>query len=130
MIDTNIMISAALFPNGQISAMLKSIVPLHEIAVCTFSIDEFFAVYDRKFKDRKDAADDFLAEFSYTLVHSPRKLEKGKVPFIRDKNDYPILLSAIAADADILITGDKDFSCVDCERPEIMTPAAFSEKYL
>ena len=27
-------------------------------------------------------------------------------------------------------SGDKDFSCVECERPEIMTPTAFVEKYM
>lgn len=130
MIDTNIMISAALFPSGQISTLLKNIIPLHEIYICTFSIDEFFAVYDRKFKDRKNSADEFLAEFSYTLIHSPLTLDKERMPYIRDENDYPILMSAIIADVDILITGDKDFFDTTWERPEILSPSGFSDKYL
>jgi len=38
--------------------------------------------------------------------------------------------TAIKEDVDVLITGDKDFSKIDVERPEILTPAQFLEKYL
>ena len=41
-----------------------------------------------------------------------------------------MLYSAISADVDILITGDKDFSAVEVEKPEILTPSQFNEKYL
>jgi predicted nucleic acid-binding protein len=30
---------------------------------------------------------------------------------------------------DVLITGDADFAAVEIERPEILTPAGFLEKY-
>lgn len=36
-----------------------------------------------------------------------------------------MLYTAIIEDVDILVTGDKDFSDIDVERPEIMTPAEF-----
>ncbi len=48
---------------------------------------------------------------------------------IRDESDYPILYTAILEDVDILITGDKDFLDIEIERPEILTPAQFLEKY-
>jgi predicted nucleic acid-binding protein len=48
---------------------------------------------------------------------------------ILDKKDLPVLISAITEDVDILITGDKDFSEVEIEKPEILTPAQFLEKY-
>jgi predicted nucleic acid-binding protein len=48
---------------------------------------------------------------------------------IRDEKDYPILYTAIIEDVDILITGDKDFLNIDVEKPEILTPAQFLEKY-
>jgi predicted nucleic acid-binding protein len=51
-------------------------------------------------------------------------------PKIRDKKDYPILASAIIADVDVFITGDKDFGGLDLERPEIMSISDFEEKYL
>ena len=49
---------------------------------------------------------------------------------IRDEKDYPVLYTAIAEDVDILITGDKDFSEVSIERPDILTPAEFIEQYV
>lgn len=49
---------------------------------------------------------------------------------IRDKMDYPVLYTAIIEDVDILVTGDKDFSEVDVEKPEILTPGEFLEKYV
>ena len=38
--------------------------------------------------------------------------------------------TAVAENADILITGDKDFGGMDLEKPEILTPAEFIERYL
>ena len=43
--------------------------------------------------------------------------------------DYPVLYTAIHEDVDILISGDKDFAEIYLERPEILTPAQFMEKY-
>lgn len=40
-----------------------------------------------------------------------------------------VLVSAIIEEVDILITGDKDFSELDIEKPEILTPKEFLEKY-
>ena len=45
------------------------------------------------------------------------------------EDDKNVLFSAILADVDILITGDKDFDDVDAERPEILSPRAYEDKY-
>lgn len=50
-------------------------------------------------------------------------------PKIRDKKDIPVIVSAIASDVDILITGDKDFAELSIERPEILTPSEFLNRY-
>lgn len=41
-----------------------------------------------------------------------------------------MLYTAIREDVDVLITGDKDFSDVNMERPEILTPAQFLDRYV
>jgi putative PIN family toxin of toxin-antitoxin system len=130
MIDTNIIVSAALFPAGRVSAMLKELVRQHELSICTFSLEELVRVVDRKFKHKKNEVDAFLNELSYDLIFTPRVLDRQATPEIRDPKDFPILLSAISADVDVLISGDNDFSCVDCERPEILSPGDFRNKYL
>ena len=48
----------------------------------------------------------------------------------KDKKDYPILASAIIADVDVFITGDKDFEGLVLERPEIMTLNEFVNYYV
>ena len=130
LIDTNIIVSAALFPNGRVSDMIKQLVRRYDLCICTFSLDELFIVVNRKFKHKKNDVDEFLRELSYELIYTPLELEKDKAPEIRDENDYPIMLSAINADVDVLISGDNDFSVVECERPIIMSPAEFREKHL
>lgn len=44
--------------------------------------------------------------------------------------DYPVLYTAIIEDVDVLVTGDKDFTNIDIEKPEIMSPAQFMERFL
>ena len=41
-----------------------------------------------------------------------------------------MLYTAIMEDVDVLVTGDKDFSDIDVERPEIMTPAEFMGQFI
>ena len=50
--------------------------------------------------------------------------------YIRDIKDYPVLYTAILEDVDVLVTGDRDFADIDIEKPEIMTPTEFIEKFL
>ncbi|MDR0764234.1 MAG: PIN domain-containing protein [Synergistaceae bacterium] len=130
MVDTNILVSAALFPNGSVSATLKEIMSRYDLCVCTFSLEELFIVFGRKFKNKRGDLDEFLRELSFDLVYSPLEIEKNRIPPVRDEKDYPILASAMDADIDVLVSGDKDFSCVDCERPEILTPSRFRDLYL
>jgi predicted nucleic acid-binding protein len=130
MVDTNILVSAALFRDGAVSATLKEIMSRYELCVCTFSLEELLIVFERKFKNKRDDLDEFLRELSFDLVYSPQKIDKTRIPPIRDEKDYPILASAIDADIDVLVSGDKDFYCVDCERPEILPPSRFRDLYL
>lgn len=45
--------------------------------------------------------------------------------FVRDKSDRPILRAAIAAKADIIVTGDRDFLESGITNPKIVTAAEF-----
>lgn len=62
-------------------------------------------------------------------MYTPNEIERGLFA-IRDIKDYPVLYTAMIEDIDILITGDKDFSDIDIEKPEILSPIEFMEKYL
>lgn len=70
--------------------------------------------------------DKFLSVALLTLELVPVPIEElATETQIRDVNDRPILRAAIAANADVLLTGDKDFLESGVKNPAIMTPTEF-----
>ena len=65
---------------------------------------------------------------SYEFVYTPRTLRPCLCK-IRDERDYPVICSAIVDDVDVFVTGDKDFDDLGLDRPEIVSPAEFLERY-
>ena len=129
MLDTNVLISMVFFPGKKFTQMLEFISQKHTLVLSSFVIEELMAVADRKFPERKNIIDTFLTKLGYEFVYTPHHIPAGMFN-IRDMNDYPVLYTAIIENIDILITGDKDFSDVDIEKPEILTPSEFIEKYV
>ena len=68
-----------------------------------------------------------MLKIAFEMVYTPSDMSIA--PKIRDEKDIPVIASAIASDVDILITGDKDFAGLAIERPEILTPSEFLNKY-
>lgn len=129
MLDTNVLLSALLFPSERMNRMMRCIFEDHRLVLSSFVVDELGFVVKRKFPTKTDAIDRLLSSMSYEFVYTPQILDEGLFE-IRDPKDYPVLYTAIAEDVDVLITGDKNFVDVSIERPEILTPAAFISKYL
>ena len=129
MIDTNVLISAALFPNSQISLLIKKVTDTQELVLCSYIIDELHEIFQRKFKEKTHLMDKFLYKLAYELVYTPNDIKEVEYPEIRDKEDLPIIVSALISDIDIFITGDKDFFDVDIDKPEILSPREYLEKY-
>lgn len=127
LVDTNILISAALFPNSiPFKAYVKAVSFPHHAVVCEQNIDEMKRVFYRKFPARIEALDRFLAAALLVLDVVPVPDEEdSKEDLIRDCLDRPIPRAAIQADVDILLTGDKDFLESGIRIPKIMTPAQF-----
>lgn len=67
MLDTNILISAALFPRGTVAkALLKALNPPFEPVVCDYVVDELRRKFREKFPDRMTE----LEAFYTMLFHS------------------------------------------------------------
>lgn len=124
-LDTNIVISAILFPDSLVGGFVRNAVERHTIVFSSHVIDELYKVFELKFKKHLTDLEAFLTDFSYDLVHTPRNLNPKKYPQVRDPDDLPIIASAMLGDCDYLITGDKDILAVELERPRIVTAAAF-----
>ncbi len=128
MIDTNVLISALLFPSEKMNELIKVITVNHTMILSSFVIDELYKVIERKFPTKIQVMEDLFSRMSYELVYTPKTI-KNQLIEIRDKSDYPVIHTAIVEGVDILITGDKDFQGLEIERPEILTPNEFLEKY-
>jgi putative PIN family toxin of toxin-antitoxin system len=129
MIDTNVLISAFVLSSSYLSRMVESIIECHTIVLPTYVVDELKRVTKRKFPAKSGLLESFLCGLPFELVYTPEKIDKSKYPDIRDAKDLPVLVSAIVEDVDVLISGDADFAPLEMERPEILTPKDFVEKY-
>jgi len=130
MLDTNVLVSAALFPESRLSQRMLELSDRYRLVICDKVIAELREVIRRKFPDKAQFCERFLRKLDYDLALTPADIDADIYPKIRDKNDYPILAAAIIADVDVFISGDGDFFAADVERPDIMTVAAFAEAYL
>jgi putative PIN family toxin of toxin-antitoxin system len=126
-VDTNILISAILFPNGKAADVFSYIIKTHDLAISSYSIEECETVFARKFPMKMACLRNFFDGLSFELFQTPKTIDSGKYPNIRDLNGLPILVSAILSDADILITGDKDFDDIEINKPLIFTPNQYYE---
>lgn len=127
MIDTNVLISAALNPGGvPYQAYVKAVTyPNHGI-ICEQNVDEIKRVFNKKFPDKLSALDRFLATALMTLELVPVPTRERDLEVkVRDAADRPILRAAMEAGADILLTGDRDFLEAGIEHPSIVTPMTF-----
>lgn len=129
MLDTNVLISALLFPGSKMDAMMNCIFTQHQLVLSSYVVDELKRVVRKKFPNKEPAINKLLMMMSFEYVYTSNDMESGLFD-IRDGKDYPVLYTAIIEDVDILVTGDKDFSDIDVERPEIMTPAEFMERFI
>ena len=129
-IDANVLISAARNPNGRpFLAFLKAVTPPNTGMVCGQNIDELRRIFNRKFPRQIHLLERFLAEALPSLIVAPTPAEAlDEERKIRDPDDRPILRAAVAAGADVLITGDKDFLESGVKVPKIMTIAEFLDR--
>ena len=127
MIDTNIFISAVLFPNGKASAaLMKAFMPPYQPVTCDYVIDELRRKFREKFPNRMTELDAFLyaALSVIDVVHTPEEFNESE-KLIRDEKDRPILRAALNVGADLFLTGDKDFLESSVTDPRIISVTQF-----
>ena len=129
MLDTNVLLSALLFPSERMNGMMRCIFEEHRLVLSSFVVEELSLVVERKFPAKAAVVDQLLSAMSYEFVYTPQTMDRERFA-IRDSKDYPVLYTAMLEDVDILITGDKDFADVKVERPEILTPAEFIRRFV
>ncbi len=127
LIDTNILISAILNPNGlPYLAYKKAVTYPNKGIICEQNVLELNEIFHRKFPTKIQFLETFLslASTSLTVVPIPKLPEKSEKQ-IRDIKDRPILRAAISSNVDILLTGDKDFLESNIKHPLPLTASEF-----
>lgn len=103
--DTNILVSALVFPGGRGEAALRRIVEEQDqLVISKPIIDELLGILGRKFaRDAEELAHAavFLSELG--ILVKPRQ----RLRVVKDDPDNRILECAIAGRADAIVTGDK-----------------------
>lgn len=127
LIDTNVLISAALFPLSiPYQAYIKAVYFPNHGVICEQNIDELNRIFNKKFPNKIDVLNRFLFNSLLSLEIIPiPTTELDDENKIRDLKDRPILRAALNACVDIILTGDKDFLESNIDNPKILTPAEF-----
>jgi putative PIN family toxin of toxin-antitoxin system len=102
--DTNILISALVFPGGRGEEALRRIVEeQHQLLISKPILDELLRVLGSKFsRDREELAHVaiFLSDFAITV--NPRR----RLHVVKDDPDNRILECGLSGRADAIVTGD------------------------
>jgi putative PIN family toxin of toxin-antitoxin system len=129
MLDTNVIISAGLFPESNVGKVLSHIAKNHKLVLCQYTMNELKNVFMKKFPKRKEHLSNFVKELKYELIES-ELLDYNNYPKIRDIDDIPLLAYAIKSNVNLFITGDKDFDEINIENPKIINPRKYFEEYM
>jgi putative PIN family toxin of toxin-antitoxin system len=125
-LDTNVLASAAA-TRGLCADVLRAVFASHELVISEDVLNELKKVLKAKFRVEQRLVDDFIA-----LLQQDAVLGRcGSLPKVKvqDKDDLPILGAAISANADVLVTGDKELlNLGSIENVEIVSPRQFHEK--
>ena len=104
-LDTN-MLLAAIATHGLCRALVTLIFREHVVVLSERILGEVAKHYQEKFKATKRQADAIVA----TLRANSDIVEPAAVPLgtVRDKADRPVLGTAVAASATVIVTGDRE----------------------
>jgi putative PIN family toxin of toxin-antitoxin system len=125
-LDTNVLV-AAVATRGLCADVVNLIMAEHELILGEAVLTELRRVLRKKMRVPGVVID----EFDAFLRRESRVVPKAKafVVAIRDKSDIPVLSEAIAGNAEILITGDRDLLDIAEQLPlQILTPRAWWEQ--
>jgi len=104
-LDTNVLVSG-FATRGLCADIIRLVLAEHELIIGEVVLEEARRVLQQKLHLPETLATDILAFLeNQTIQAKPKTIPSIR---IRDEDDLMVLASALAAKADVLITGDKD----------------------
>lgn len=124
-LDTNVLI-AAFAARGLCADVLRAVLTEHDLVFGEVILAEFRRVLKTKFKVPEDRIASAVAVFS-TVDILPKPAGPGALQ-VRDRADRCVVATALAGQADVLVSGDSDLLDVADQAPlPILTARAFWE---
>lgn len=123
-LDSSVLIAAYISRAGTCASLLEDIHNDHEWVISNFILDEL----SRKLRDKFKYPEDEIAEIREAAMIGAEFVTPAEIPTdaCRDPNDLPILGTAVAGRAEVIITGDKDLLALQMFRGiPIVRPGEF-----
>lgn len=123
LLDTNVLI-AAFVSHGSCAELLEHCIESHSICVPKVVLEEFREKLSGKLKFPKKT----VAASASFLKANTEPVESGALPsaVCRDPDDAAVLAAAVRAEADCIVTGDKDLLTLEkFGNIPILSPAGF-----
>ena len=92
-VDTNIVISAILFPNGKTAKVFSHLLEKHTVIISSYTKGECEDVFEKKFPLKNELLDIFFDGISFEEFKSPEEIDEKQYPKIRDIKALPFCLS-------------------------------------
>lgn len=125
-VDSNVLISAVRSEKSISGRLVDLLIEDHHLIICSYSVTEVSRVLSARFPEAMATWDRFLTSLEFELTYTPSNPGSFSAPAIRDEKDLPILVSALLAQPDVLVTGDLDFHTTEIkEQLVVMTPSDF-----
>ncbi len=125
-LDTNVLL-AAIATHGLCQALVTLVYRDHVVVLSEHILAEVAKHHRGKFKATKRQADAVVA----TLRANSEIVKPAAVPpgVVRDKDDLPVLGTAISGSAVCIVTGDHELLALETFRGiDVLTPRAFYER--
>ena len=119
LIDTNVLVSAFVFGGKAGTLMNMLFESSHELLVSDYVDAEFKAILEMKWKEKSEKVYSLFHKLPFMFCESSPK-QMGN---LRDAKDIPVLSDALFHQADMILSGDKDFIEADIERPLVFSPS-------
>jgi uncharacterized protein len=126
LLDTNVIVSAVA-TRGLCADVFRAVLAAHELVTCPRVLREARRILHIKF----GVPEELIVEYLELIVQDAILAEPEDLPDlpIRDRDDVAIIAAAIAAGAEVLVTGDHELqSLKSVGKVRISSPRAFWEE--
>ena len=122
-LDTNVLV-AAFATRGLCTDVLRTVLAEHELVIGEVILGELRRVLSRKLRLPPDRI--LAAEQVFEGIQVVPKPDSPSPVKVRDRADRWVLATAVAGEAELLVTGDEDLLTLAADAPlKIVSPRAF-----